>query len=210
MNWPLLRGHPPTRLDLHGKEGQQTIGVTINQANAPTATGPAGRGVHLGKRLPASSRYPAWPPTRQRPPKASLRGPLVHPAPAGPAPESGQANVPLTREPLGDGRPFLGGPDPQQRHEVQLIGGPAVGATYLATSWPPGQAITRLSWAPSLAGADPDAQLAPDPRLSRPVVMGRCRSVIVAYSTSRDEVMAVVTPASRWHSAAGSPASTLS
>jgi len=134
----------------------------------------------------------------------------MHPAPAGPALESGQANVPLTREPLVDGRPFLGGPDPQQRHEVQLIGGPAVGATYLATSWPPGQAITRLSWAPSLAGADPDAQLAPDPRLSRPVVMGRCRSVIVAYSTSRDEVMAVVTPASRWHSAAGSPASTLS
>jgi hypothetical protein len=72
------------------------------------------------------------------------------------------------------------------------------------------QAITRLSWAPSLAGAHAGAQLAPDPRLSRPVVMGPCRSVIVTYSTSRDEVMAVVTPASRWRSAASSPASTLS
>jgi hypothetical protein len=63
--------------DLDGSEGEpqppqaqirktsKTIGVTIKQANAPTATGPAGRGVHLDKRLPASSRYAAWPPRRQ-------------------------------------------------------------------------------------------------------------------------------------------------
>jgi hypothetical protein len=95
--------------------------------------------------------------------------------------------------------------DPQQRHEVQLIGGPAAGAPLLGHVVAARSGDNSLVVAPSWAGAHLDAQLALGPCLRRRVVMGAMPLVIAAHSTSRDGVMAVEAPASR-----PAPASTLS
>src|SRR4030095_2262527 len=52
-----LDGPKATRSRRRGRERETTTttGPTIKQATARTATGPAGRGVHLDKRVPAFS-----------------------------------------------------------------------------------------------------------------------------------------------------------